>query len=781
LRLRTQILIILLVFGLIPLLAAVMINLPLVLGSLELFYQKAHLQNLRADFRDLDQHLASRQEMVRLLAKLPEPGALLTEDDDAERVDLARARYTQWINQILYDQQDIFQILFLDDFGQQRFWLERDPETRQWRPTMRMPEAPPADFVRTVPRMEPGGVLVSRIRLSPELGATDPRRLMNLYLISPVLNPTEAQQGPMGSVVIAIDVGGIAKFYRNTLWVNNNGSYLRTDGAADDRPRAFEDFPGLEQIFSRGKLGLWEGPRGERIMWVPLFFTENSGPLWVGRQVDPSPLDKFRNALTARVLAIILVLVFMVMLMARWAAVRLERFGERLTSGIGRMLKEDEAVTFEWKGPRELVELGRDLTALAQTHAKHARSLREHAQELEETNRYKSEFLANVSHELRTPLNSILLLSKMLADPDSELRPEQAKQAQVIHRASKDLQNLISDILDHSKIEARETSLELEWFDPRALVERLMELVQPQFLEKGLYQRLETAAEAPKRIRSDPDKLSQILKNFLSNAVKFTAAGGVVIRLEAASQAGCPLAIRVSDTGIGIPESKQQLVFEAFKQADGSTSRRYGGTGLGLSISRELAHLLGGFIELQSSPGGGSTFSLLLPLDPEQQQTSQDPKIPPTKAKESDPSPEEPPTADFAGHGVLLVERDVDTLLLLTPLLEGWGFKVTAAADREETLESLQEDEPCSLVLLDAGMPDDEGCATIELVRAERRYDQLPIVAISDSGDETNANRCLEAGAAELLVRPIDSRRLKEVLDRHLTDTHKGEDTPHNP
>lgn len=769
-KLRTQILIFLLVFGLTPLISAVVINLPLVFGSMELFYHKAHLQNLRADFRDLDQHLASRHEMVRLLAKLPEPGSILGEDDDLQQVDLARARYTQWINQILQDQLDIIQLLFLDDMGQERFWLERDPDTRHWRPTMSIPDRPPEDFINTVQRMEPGGVLVSRIRLNPRFGARDQRRLMNLYLTSPILNPAEALQGPIGSVVLSIDVGGIAEFYRNTLWVNNNGSYLRPDQPASEHSRAFDDYPGLESIFSRGKLDLWKGPQGQQVLWVPMFLTENSGPLWVGRRVDPSPLAAFRNALILRVLLIILVLVAIVLVLARWIAVRLERFGQELTLGIGRMLKEDEVVGFTWKGPQEVTNLAQDLNELAHTHAEHAHALREHAKELEESNRYKSEFLANVSHELRTPLNSILLLSKMLADPATGLHGEQAKHADVIHQAGKDLLGLIDNILDHSRIEAQETHLHLDWFEPRALVEALMQLVKPQFEQKGLYLELEVAPDAPTQLRSDRDKLSQIVKNFLANAVKFTNSGGVFISLVRVGREECPLAIRVTDTGIGIPESKQQLVFEAFKQADGSTSRRYGGTGLGLSISRELAHLLGGMIELESTEGGGSTFTLFLPLDPEDPQAKQPPRSNDALARPAaDPHSERTvPRADFSGHYILVVERDVSILLQLTPLLESWGLRVAAAADREETLESLQEDDRYSLVLLDAEMPETDGCATIALIRSDPHCATAPIIAMVDADDETLADRCKETGADDLLVRPVDSHNLKDILEKHL-------------
>ncbi len=775
-RLRTQILIFFLIFGLTPLLSAVIINLPLVFGSLELFYHKAHLQNLRADFRDLDQHLASRQEMVRLLAKLPEPGAILGESDDAEQIDLARARYTQWVNQILLDQLDIIQILFLDDFGQERFWLERDTETQQWRPTTHMPERPPEDFVRTVPRLEPGGVLVSLIRVSPNLGARDPRRLMNLHLMSPIMSGGTDQRQLMGSVVMSIDVGGIANFYRNTLWVKNDGSYLNPEQPDAPGGSAFKTFPGLQAVFAAGKLDLWKGPQGEQVLWVPLFRTEESGPLWVGRQVDPSPLAAFRNALTLRVLVIILLLIGMVWIMARWVAVRLEHFGQELTHGIRQMLKADEAVEFRWRGPRELEALGENLTELARTHAEHAQSLRAHARELEESNRYKSEFLANVSHELRTPLNSILLLSKMLAQDDTGLSADQQQQARVINQAGRDLQSLINNILDHSRIEAGEVTLHPEWLAPKELLETILELVRPQFEQKGLYLRLEINPEAAPRIRSDRDRFSQIIKNFLANAVKFTDQGGVIVTVEPVSRGGCPMAIRVSDTGIGIPPAKHELVFEAFKQADGSTSRRHGGTGLGLSISRELAELLGGTIELSSSEGQGATFSLLLPLDMEHSAEEAPPPPPPTQTQRQATStePEQLLQADFSGHCVLLVERDVSTLLQLTPLLEGWGLEVSAAADREEALDSLSEDAPCALVLISAAMPPDDACATIGAIRAESRYAGLRLVAMTPKAAEHVDQACLQAGADALLERPVQPQALKALLEKYLDEAQEG-------
>ena len=775
-RLRTQILLFLFLFGLAPLIAAVVINLPLVLERMELFYHKAHLQNLRADFRDLDQHLASRHEMIRLLAKLPEPGTLLGtgERQNYSEIDQARARYTQWINQILGDQVDIIQILFLDAEGGERFWLERDSESRHWQPTARAPHRPAEAFVSAGLGVDRGGVLVSPISLDPVAALTDYRRFMTLHLISPIFGRPGEQAGEaLGAVVLTIDVGGMAQAYRETLWVINDGAYLEYGEGSGSKGQAFEDFPGLEALFESNKLALWEGG-GRQVIWVPMFVTENGEPLWVGRNVDPSPLADFRRALILRVLAIVLALIVAILLMARWVALRTERFGRELTEGVTRMLREDEAtVHFSWRGSAELQELAGNLSQLAESHAQHNRALRQHARELEQSNRYKSEFLANVSHELRTPLNSILLLSKMLAESRSGLSAEQTKQAEVIHRAGSDLLSLIDNILDISRIEAGQARLHLETIRLEPMLRELIELVQPQFTEKGLSLNLVIDPGAPQQLVSDSEKLRQILKNFLANAVKFTEKGGCTIRLSGNSDADrdvCPLRISVKDTGIGIPRAKQGVVFEAFKQADGSTSRRFGGTGLGLTISRELAGLIGGRIELDSEAGRGAEFALLLPLEfddqrlPALQQRSPDPEV-----DEGETEAPQLPAASFAGRCVLLVEREVRNLLQLTPVLEAWGMRVTAACDGEEALETLREEGECKLVLMDVTMPGGEGYDTIERIRRQEAFAEVPIVALAGATDADERTRCLAAGADDLVAKPVDPVVLKESLEHFLS------------
>jgi signal transduction histidine kinase len=254
------------------------------------------------------------------------------------------------------------------------------------------------------------------------------------------------------------------------------------------------------------------------------------------------------------------------------------------------------------------------------------RELEEKASELALTSKYKSEFLANMSHELRTPLNSILILGQQLGDnPDGNLTPKQVEFARTIHGAGTDLLNLISDILDLSKIESGTVTVDAEDILVANVVDALARPFRHEVEARQLSFDVQVDSDLPPSINTDSKRLQQVLKNLLSNAFKFTEKGGVRLHVSAVksgwsanhpilSQAGGVVAFEVSDTGIGIPPEKQKIIFEAFQQADASTSRRYGGTGLGLAISRELASLLGGEIHLRSTPGRGSTFTLFLPL-----------------------------------------------------------------------------------------------------------------------------------------------------------------------
>ena len=283
-----------------------------------------------------------------------------------------------------------------------------------------------------------------------------------------------------------------------------------------------------------------------------------------------------------------------------------------------------------------LAQQNRDIE-VKNTEIEEARQvLEERAEQLAVSMRYKSEFLANMSHELRTPLNSLLILAKLLADnADSNLTPKQVEFAETIHGAGSDLLQLINDILDLSKVEAGKMDVSPTRIALVQLVDYVEATFRPLTAEKGLDFSVRVSPELPATLHTDEQRLLQVLRNLLSNAVKFTDSGAVELVIRPAG-AEVPVAIReqlleagslrdadadliafsVADTGIGIAASKMRVIFEAFKQADGTTSRKYGGTGLGLSISREIARLLGGEIHAQSEPGRGSTFTLYLPLHP---------------------------------------------------------------------------------------------------------------------------------------------------------------------
>ncbi|HEX8082879.1 MAG TPA: HAMP domain-containing protein [Solirubrobacteraceae bacterium] len=415
------------------------------------------------------------------------------------------------------------------------------------------------------------------------------------------------------------------------------------------------------------------------------------------------------------------------------------------------------------------------------------RELEEQARQLEMTSKYKSEFLANMSHELRTPLNSLLILSKLLADnPEHNLSERQIEFAQTIHQAGTDLLGLISDILDLSKVEAGKmevhpTSLPLD--QVRTYVDRAFRSVAE---EKGLEFVVEVDNDAPQAVVTDEQRLQQVLRNLLSNAFKFTDEGSVALRMTKA-EPPYAVAFTVQDTGIGIAADKLRLIFEAFQQADGTTSRKYGGTGLGLSISREIAKLLQGTIEVRSTPGEGSAFTLLLPaaLEPRAEDEGEETRVPAAvgapvvvlpsgagtaAAGDGDGAAPEPfaegpvlaqPIDDredlVAGDRVLLiVDPDEEAGRASAERAREAGFKVVLARGGPAAMGLAHEYGP-DAVLLDV---EAEG-RLLQTLKHEPRTRHLPVVAI---GGPEGRQDALRSGAATYLDRPADGGALSSAL-----------------
>jgi HAMP domain-containing protein/signal transduction histidine kinase/CheY-like chemotaxis protein len=404
------------------------------------------------------------------------------------------------------------------------------------------------------------------------------------------------------------------------------------------------------------------------------------------------------------------------------------------------------------------------------------RAVEEKAEQLALTSKYKSEFLANMSHELRTPLNSLLILSKLLADnQDGNLNPKQTEFARTIHGAGTDLLNLINDILDLSKIESGTVSIELGEMPLASLQQHMERTFRQLASEKGLDFEVNFAPDLPRSIHTDEKRLQQVVLNLLSNAFKFTAAGKVELDVGIAHtgwNSGHPvlrdvteaLEISVSDTGIGIPADKQKLIFEAFQQADGTTSRKYGGTGLGLSISREIAGLLGGELQVRSTPGEGSTFTLFLPL-----RAASAPALAHPVASEGSPaaphhSPAIEPTDDRGNLGkdpfVLIIEDDPVFAGILLDLAHDAGLKAVISPTGAGSAALARKFQPAAITL-DLGLGDMDGFVLLDLMRREDATSAIPIYVIS--GGE-RAEDALRLGATEVIEKPAERERLGELF-----------------
>ncbi|UAL12603.1 response regulator [Caulobacter segnis] len=394
------------------------------------------------------------------------------------------------------------------------------------------------------------------------------------------------------------------------------------------------------------------------------------------------------------------------------------------------------------------------------------------ARELEQASQYKSDFLANMSHELRTPLNSLLILSKLLSDnPDGNLSAEQVKFAQTIESSGNDLLTLINDILDLSKIEAGHIEVRPENLALQRLTGDLNQMFQPVANARKLDFEIHVAKACPKVIETDRQRLEQILKNLLSNAFKFTETGGVRLDIRPASDGR--LAFAVKDTGIGVPPEQQESIFEAFRQADGTISRRYGGTGLGLSISRELARLLGGAITLESRPGEGSTFTVTVPLAydparvaPREQPSRSEPAAPPPqpRAPRSAPLPktvedDREQLAD-ARRLLLVVEDDDKFAGIVRDLSREMGFQCLVASTAEEALKLTRQFKP-SAVVLDVGLPDESGLMVLDRLKRDDTTRHIPIHVVSAADHSQTA---LSLGAIGYLVKPVKRDELAGVL-----------------
>lgn len=422
-------------------------------------------------------------------------------------------------------------------------------------------------------------------------------------------------------------------------------------------------------------------------------------------------------------------------------------------------------------------------------------AIRVKAEELEKANRYKSEFLANMSHELRTPLNSIIILSNLLTEnKGNNLSSKQVEYAKVIGKSGNDLLELINDILDISKIESQHMELDVQAHNVKDWANDINMLFNEVAKNKGIRFTVAMDKDIPEVMHTDRMRLSQVIKNLLSNAFKFTAAKGVVsLRITKditgnhttdSLKGKSALCFEVADSGIGIPQEVQQLIFEPFRQADGSTSRKFGGTGLGLSISKELANLLGGVMTLESTVGKGSTFRLFIPLEAQQELSQtlvQQANIAPAVIEETNsiqmatvPAVIKTDTdvvsasLNLAAYKILVVDDDMRNIFSLTSILDDYNPQIVIANNGQEALDKLKEHTDIDIVLMDIMMPVMDGYEAMTRIRKDLKLVDLPIISVTANAMVGDDVICKRAGASDYLPKPVSKKVLIECIAKWL-------------
>ena len=546
--------------------------------------------------------------------------------------------------------------------------------------------------------------------------------------------------------------------------------------------RAQESVAAASELFEErdrdAQLPLLLAAFDEETREVPSMLTHLRTQLEAAAQRDSAALRAQRLRIEAFAWAGGIAYLIAVGLVWRWVTLTVTVPLADLTRAAERSRSDGGRLDFEPHGPTEVRSLATAVASFAReleaSNEVMERTIEQRTMELVQSNRVKSEFIANMSHEIRTPMNGVIGMAELLLV--SELPPEQERKVSVLLKSANHLLALLNDILNFSRVEAEHVQLEPVTLDLHELVEEIEQLFAGKAASKRLALVLSIDPSVPRWVCTDGLRLRQVLANLVGNAVKFTESGEVAVRV-CASQSPVGIRFEVSDTGIGIPESLRDRIFEPFTQADGSFARRFEGTGLGLTISRQLAELLGGSLTLAPAQGAGSTFWLELPLSPvEAVKRNDEPRY--LCQRPLSPQYVEAPKIAPAGAAprVLVAEDNHVNQLVAKSMLKHLGYQAVVVANGREAVEAVAR-ERFALVLMDCQMPEFDGLAATRSIRESeaanpgQQAERLPIIALTAHAAPSDLDDSLAAGMDSYLSKPYTLEQLQAVLQRWIASS----------
>lgn len=784
-RIRTIILLILFLFGAIPLFLLVSYNLPTVLDQYEIAAKEKQLATLERDFLALSDLLQKRKDTLRVFSVSPGSQELVGLPGRQLPFSIVRKRFGKMMVDWYQNDLDVFRIIMLDNKGQQQLKVERHKDgLLKVSPDSALENNNHKLFFQDAISMKPGQIHFGDIQVAT--GTKTGGKQIAVQLVVPV---GSSASGSGGFASIEFDLAlFLADFSGHVI--------LRGDGALVDISQNtistqqshdfFFRFPLLKAgLELQESITVTDRSKKNTMVLMPLIQNRHKKHvLWVGQSVDTSVTDLWLQEFQQRVFFIVISFLFVLLLVSLFIAGRVNNILNRLLSGVSHIVNRDGNVSFQFKRPLELSQLGDELNQLARDQEKYIEEITNREQSLiqarsdaEAANHAKSVFLANMSHELRTPLNAILGYAQLFAG-DSSLTHQQHSGIKTIHQSGEHLLMLINDILDISKVEAGKMELHETEFRLPEFISEVTNIIRMRAKQAGIEFNYTSTWNLPPVIKADELRLRQILLNLLSNAVKFTDYGGCNLEIQAFSLEDdrTRLTIIVEDTGPGVEPAMQKKIFEPFQQS-GERLKYSEGSGLGLAISRKMVELMGGRLELVSpinesseddsgvgSAGSRFSFSIDVSLGAGTAVNGTREQLVTGYSCDG--------KKDQEGQRILIVDDNSSNRAVLRDTLQPLGFIIEEAKDGSEVEAACERFLPHA-ILMDLHMPKVSGGVATKLLKRNPQFTEIPVLAVTASAAELEEikDSCQEHGFCNYICKPFSRVALLEALEEQLPIT----------